>query len=118
MSDMLYSKLKGQHRMYYKDDWHCDCDNHTIDSDLIALQNTFGKYCKVSHEIDKDNRISYHVSEADDCVITESIRGLEFHGLMLDSIHSEHRGWRTSLGFIFRRKQYWIEKPDYIVERT
>lgn len=83
-------------RHYYSKDWHCDCDEHTVEKDIKGLKNIFETDDVSFNEKDQ----VYYVNFSNSCVLDSDIFSCEFHGLNLKSIHAEknHR-----LGFMFNR---------------
>jgi len=83
------------HRMYYKDDWRCDCKSHSIQDYEKYLNAVF--HTKSAHYTnDADwkgvKREVYHVETNADCLLMQNIRTVEFHGLMLSSIFANGKG--------------------------
>jgi len=88
------------YRMYYKDDWRCDCKEHTdeiyvkILNKLFETKNTlFNEYVNWQNKPDD----YYSLSTKLECIDMNLIRNAEFHGLLLQRMYND--GNRITLHF-------------------
>ena len=85
------------HRSYYKDDWRCDCIAHSQADYIKILNNVFqvnNAHFFPFTTFDGKQDDSFIVNLKDDLVLSDTLRNIEFHGLMLSSIHVQ-KGKRT-----------------------
>lgn len=90
-------------RSYYDKDWHCDCESesHTLENYIKSLHNMFDSEYEKAH-VTYDEKYIY-VDIRDNCVLALKIFQLEFHGLILSSIHSRPREqpFESEISFLF-----------------
>ena len=88
-------------RMYYKDDWRCSCEKHSIDDYIKYLNvvfNTDSAHYDNSPDWQGMVRETFHVKTNADCLLMSDIRTVEFHGLMLSGMFANGQG---NFSFIF-----------------
>ena len=80
------------YRMYYKDDWRCDCVEHTQETITRILNNTFESkdaQLYTYRKVDDSPDDFYSVSTKNEYVDIVVLRTLEYHGLMLRGIYND-----------------------------
>ena len=98
------------YRMYYKDDWRCDCIEHTQEIYQRILNNTFETKDAQFYEYSTWNNEQdayYSVSTKKEYIDIVMLRTLEYHGLMLRGIYND----QNKITFHFSATGFFGDEP-------